>query len=49
MPYNKFVKAMRGRKKYCTKNKRTGKIVCYSSKRKRETGMKMREMFAHMK
>ena len=33
--------------KFCTRNKRTGQVVCYSSAAKRKTGMRMREAFAH--
>lgn len=49
MPYDKFVRVVKDKKKYCTKNKRTGKVVCYSSERKRKTGIRMREMFTHIK
>jgi len=43
MPYTLFKKGG----KFCTRNKRTGQVVCYSSEEKRRTGMRMREAFAH--
>ena len=43
MPYEKFRKG----KKYCIRNKRTGKVTCYSSVAKRETGIRMKHAFAH--
>ena len=48
MPYTKFTKVVGKKKKFCIKNRRTGKIVCYNSAKKRETGIRMREMFAHL-
>ena len=47
MPYKKFTQVIKGKKVYCTKNKETGKIVHYSSVKKRKRGMKIREAFAH--
>ena len=47
MPYLKFTKIVDGKKKYCIKNKKTGSITCYSSKKKREKGIRMKEAFAH--
>lgn len=49
MPYKLFIKQVEGKKKWCTRNLRTGQIVCYSSPEKRATGIRMREMFAHIK
>jgi len=43
MPYKKFRKGG----KYCIKNLKTGNITCFSSEEKRETGIRMREMFSH--
>ena len=43
MPYKQFQKG----KKYCLKNIKTGKVTCYSSAKKRSTGVKMREAFSH--
>lgn len=42
MPYNKFTKKVKGVKKYCIKNKSTGKVTCYGSKAKRKTGIRMK-------
>ena len=47
MPYNKFVRMIKEKKKYCLKNKRTGKVTCYSSDKKRKTGIRMKEAFHH--
>ena len=47
MPYSKFTKIVNGKKKYCIRNLRTGKITCYDSPEKRETGIRMKEAFAH--
>ena len=47
MPYDIFDKVIKGKKKYCTKKITDGTVVCYSSKKKRKTGIKMREAFAH--
>lgn len=41
MPYQKFTKTVKGKKKYCTRNKNTGKVRCFSSKGKRKTMIKM--------
>ena len=43
MPYIKFKRAG----KYCTKNIRTGRITRYSSEEKRDTGIRLKEAFAH--
>lgn len=45
MPYEKFVKQVKGKKKFCIKNKQTGKVTCYDSEKKRETGIKMKHAF----
>ena len=47
MPYEKFTKIVKGKKKYCLKNKVTGNVTCYSSEEKRNTGIRMKEAFAH--
>lgn len=47
MPYRKYVCYQNGVKKYCTKNLRNGKITHYSSPEKRETGIRMREMYSN--
>lgn len=47
MPYEKFNKQVMGNKKYCIKNLDTGKETCFSSKKKRKTGIRIREAFAH--
>lgn len=49
MPYKKFNCVQDGQVKYCTKNTKTGQIVHYSSEDKRENGIRMHEMFSHMK
>ena len=43
MPYTLFKRGG----KFCTRNKRTGQVVRYSSAAKRKIGMQMREAFAH--
>jgi len=47
MPYDKFTCYVGGQKKYCTKNRKTGQIVHYSSAEKRENGIRVREMYSH--
>lgn len=47
MPYRKFEKTVEGKKKYCIQNLRTKKVICYETAAKRETGIRMREAFAH--
>ena len=47
MPYEQVTKVIKGIKKFCIINKNTGQLVCYGSKQKRKTGIKMREAFAH--
>ena len=47
MPYRKFQKTVKGRRKYCTKNKRTGQVVCYQSDEARRKGIRIREAYAH--
>jgi len=47
MPYKKFSKKVKGKKKYCLKNKETGAVTCYDSEKKRKIGIKMKEAFAH--
>ena len=46
MPYKKFTKKVKGKTKYCTKHKTKGTVVCYSSKSKRKTGIKMHHAYA---
>jgi hypothetical protein len=47
MPYRKFITYKDGKKKYAIQNTNTGKITRYSSEKKRETGIRMREMYSH--
>lgn len=47
MPYKKFIKTVQGKKKYGLQNIKTGKVALFSSKEKRETGIRMKEAFAH--
>lgn len=42
MPYERFTKTREGKKKWCTRNKETGKVVCYDSATKRLHGVQMR-------
>jgi len=42
MPYEKFTKTVKGEKKWCTRNKETGKVVCYDNPTKRLHGTQMR-------
>lgn len=42
MPYKLFTKTVEGKKKRCTKNEETGKVVCYDSPIKRLHGTQMR-------
>jgi len=45
MPFHKFTKTVKGKKKYCTKHLVKGTVVCYDSEEKRKTGIKMRYAF----
>ena len=47
MPYSKFSTTRKGKPAFGIKNKQTGKVTVYSSKAKRETGIKMKHAFAH--
>jgi len=47
MPYIKFTKKVKGKKKWCIKNKETGKVYCSDSKEKREKMIRMHEAFKH--
>lgn len=47
MPYRQFEKIIDGEKRYCIKNIRTGKVTCYYSPGNRETGIRIKEAFAH--
>lgn len=46
MPYDRFTRKEKGKTRWCARNKQTGKVVCYSSKAKRERGLGIRESFA---
>jgi len=43
MPYSRFKRGA----KYCLRNKRTGKVRCFGSKRKRENWARMAEAIVH--
>ncbi|MFX0134121.1 MAG: hypothetical protein ACFFDN_10805 [Candidatus Hodarchaeota archaeon] len=47
MPYSKFTKIVKGKKKYCTRNLETGEVVEYDSAEKRASGIQMREAIHH--
>ena len=47
MPYTKFTCYKKGVKKYCTRNTRNGNVTHYSSEQKRDTGIRMHEMYSH--
>lgn len=47
MPYSKFTKVVDKTTKYCIKNINTGKATCFGSKKKRATGIRIREAIAH--
>lgn len=47
MPYLKFTKVVDGKKKWCTKNLETGKVIMYDSAEKRKNGIKIREAIHH--
>jgi len=47
MPYKKYTKTVKGKKKYCIKNKNTGKETCFCSEEKRNNGIRIREAYAH--
>jgi hypothetical protein len=49
MPYTLFQKEEKGEKKYCMKSKETGKTYCFDSPEKRKKGMRMHEVFKHIK
>lgn len=48
MPYKLFTDFIKGKKKWCTKNLRTGDIVHYDSHEKRAKGIRIREAAAHL-
>jgi len=47
MPYQKYTKTIKGKKKFCIRNKQTGQETCYDSEKKRNTGIKIKEAFKH--
>lgn len=49
MPYNLSTKKFKGGTKYCMTSKKTGKTYCYSSPEERKKGMRLHEMFSHIK
>lgn len=46
MPYRRFTKTVKGKKRWCAENVQTGKVVCYDSKVERERGLKIRMSYA---
>ncbi len=48
MPYIRFTKIVNGKKKYCLKNKETGKVYCSDTPEKREKVARLHEMFKHI-
>jgi len=49
MPYKRFTKTVKGKKKYCLENKITGKVYCSDTRAKREKVKRLHEKFKHMK
>jgi len=47
MPYQNFSEIVKGKRKYCMRNKRTGKEYCYDSAKEREEGKRIHEAFVH--
>jgi len=47
MPYQDFSKTVKGKRKYCMRNKKTGKEYCYDSAKEREEGKRIHEAFVH--
>ena len=47
MPHTLSTKTIKGKKFYLIKNKDTGKIVKYRSKKARDNGMRIREAITH--
>lgn len=45
MPYRKFTKKVKGKKKWCIQNLDTKKVTCYGSEAKRKTGIRMKHAF----
>jgi len=45
MPFKKFTKIVKGQKKFCIKKLTDGTVTCYASKKKRDTGIKMKYAF----
>jgi hypothetical protein len=43
MPYWRYTTYRKGKKKWCTRNKRTSEEVCYDSEQDREKGIRLRE------
>ncbi len=44
MPYVPFETTRDGRKVFCTRNISNGEVICYQSRAKRKTGIRMREI-----
>lgn len=49
MPYDRYTKMEKGKKRWCARNKQTGSVVCYDSREKRERGLSIRERYAREK
>jgi len=49
MPYSRFSKIRKGKKVYCLKNIRTGKVYCSTTKAKREKTARLHEIYKHRK
>ncbi len=47
MPYKKFTKIEKGKKKFCMKSLDSGRTYCYSSAEARAKAMRIHEMFKH--
>ena len=48
MPYNNITKTVKGKKKFCSVAKDTGKTYCSDSPEKRKKLQKLHEMFKHI-
>jgi len=48
MPYTLTQRKIKGVTRYCMTSEDTGKTYCYESKKAREKGMRMHEMFKHI-
>ena len=47
MPYNKFTKTVKGKKKFCLKAILTGKVYCSDTPAKRDKVKRLHEMYAN--